>query len=84
MKITQVVLTVPYEGEMGGRIKNAKKKRGGGGKSPQLNHGVNCNCFQQGLKEKWGSTDEAPSTFFLRSSASIHTSQKKKKKIEIA
>lgn len=29
MKITQVVLTVPYEGEMGGRIKNAKKKKGG-------------------------------------------------------
>lgn len=28
MKITQVVLTVPYEGEMGGRIKNAKKKGG--------------------------------------------------------
>lgn len=81
MKITQVVLTVPYEGEMGGRIKNAKKKRGG--KSPQLNHGVNCNCFQQGLKEKWGSTDEAPSTFFLRSSASIHTSHTQKKKSKL-
>lgn len=60
----------------GWQNKDCQKKKGG--KSPQLNHGVNCNCFQQWLK-KTGDQRTEPSPPFFCSQVLVFTLHTKRK-----